>query len=247
MKRRSILLAAGAAWTGTAFAQLPNLGDVIKGIDRLPKAPAAEGPAGAADDRTNVAGIREALAVGTERAVKNLARRDGYLGNQAVKILMPGSLQKVADVARMAGYQQQVDDFILSMNRAAEAAVPLAANHFADAIRGMTLQDVQGILTGGDTAATDFFRNRTQDTLYTAFKPIVSKKVDEVGATRAYKAMMSRYESVPLVGRQSLDLDDYVTRKSLDGLFHMVGEEEKRIRTDPVARSTELLRTVFGR
>lgn len=247
MKRRSILLAAGTAWAGTAFAQLPNLGDVIKGIDRLPKAPDTGGTAGAADDRTNVAGIREALAVGTERAVKSLARRDGYLGNQAVKILMPGSLQKVADVARMAGYQQQVDDFILSMNRAAEAAVPLAANHFADAIRGMTLQDVRGILTGGDTAATDFFRNRTQDSLYTAFKPIVSRKVDEVGATRAYKAMMSRYESVPLVGRQSLDLDDYVTRKSLDGLFHMVGEEEKRIRTDPVARSTELLRTVFGR
>ena len=247
MKRRSIVAALATAWTGSAFAQLPNLGDVIKGVERLPKAPVAGGPAGAADDRTNVAGIREALAVGTERAVRSLARPDGYFGDQAVKILMPGSLQKVADVARMAGYQQQVDDFILSMNRAAEAAVPLAATHFGNAIRDMTVEDVRGILTGGNTAATDFFRRRTQEALYTAFKPIVSKKVDEVGATRAYKTLMSRYESVPIAGRQSLDLDDYVTRKALDGLFHRVGEEEKRIRTDPVARTTDLLRTVFGR
>ncbi|MEN9313660.1 MAG: hypothetical protein RIS35_53, partial [Pseudomonadota bacterium] len=236
MKRRNTLLALGAAWTGTAFAQLPNLGDVLKGVDRLPKAPGSAAPAGAADDRTNVAGIREALAVGTERAVKGLARPDGYFGNQAVRILMPESLRKVADVARMAGYQQQVDDFVLSMNRAAEAAVPLAADQFGNAIRGMTLDDVRGILTGGDTAATEFFRRKTQDSLYAAFKPIVSRKVDEVGATRAYKTMMGRYENVPFVGKQSLDLDDYVTRKSLDGLFLMVGEEEKRIRTDPVAR-----------
>jgi hypothetical protein len=160
---------------------------------------------------------------------------------------MPSSIQKVADVARMAGYQKQVDAFILSMNRAAEAAAPLASRYFGDAIRDMSLEDVRGILTGGDTAATEFFRGKTHDKLYAAFKPTVSQKVSEVGATRAYKNMMGRYESVPLVSKQSLDLDDYVTNKSLDGLFYMVGEEEKKIRTNPAARTTDLLRTVFGK
>jgi hypothetical protein len=133
------------------------------------------------------------------------------------------------------------------MNRAAEAAAPVASRFFGDAIRDMTVDDARGILTGGNTAATDFFRRKTGDKLYLAFKPIVSKKVGEVGATRAYKNMMGRYESVPMMGGQSLDLDDYVTRKSLDGLFLTVGEEEKRIRTDPVARSTDLLKSVFGK
>ena len=192
-------------------------------------------------------GDKEALAVGTERAVASLSRENGYFGNAAVKILMPSSLQKVADVARQVGYQKQVDEFILSMNRAAEAAAPLASRYFGDAIREMSLDDVRGILAGGDTAATDYFSRKTRSKLYTAFKPVVSKKVSEVGATNAYKAMMGRYESVPLMKSQSFDLDDYVTNKSLDGLFRVVGEEEKKIRTDPVARTTDLLKSVFGK
>ncbi len=147
----------------------------------------------------------------------------------------------------MAGYQKQVDEFVLSMNRAAEAAAPLAAGIFGDAIRAMTLEDVRGILAGGDTAATEFFRRKTNDKLYAAFKPVVSKQVDQVGTTRAYKALMGRYEAVPMVGKQSLDLDHYVTEKSLAGLFHMVGQEEKKIRTNPAARTTDLLKTVFGK
>ncbi|HSW23062.1 MAG TPA: DUF4197 domain-containing protein, partial [Burkholderiaceae bacterium] len=106
---------------------------------------------------------------------------------------------------------------------------------------------VRGILSGGNTAATDFFRDKTHDKLYAAFKPVVSRKVGEVGVARTYKNMMGRYESVPLVSQQSLDIDDYVTNKSLDGLFYMVGEEEKKIRANPAARTTELLRTVFGK
>lgn len=235
-----------AVFACTAAAQLPKLDDLLKGAGSLGRQPAAGTGAAATDEKTGAAGIREALAVGTERAVKSLSQVNGYFGNEAVKILMPSSIQKVADVARMAGYQKQVDEFVLSMNRAAEAAVPLAARHFGDAIREMTLDDVRGILTGGDTAATDFFRRKTGDRLYAAFKPVVSKKVDEVGATRAYKSMMGRYESVPMMGGQSLDLDDYVTRKSLDGLFHMVAQEERKIRTNPAARTTELLRSVFG-
>ncbi|MCM5570352.1 DUF4197 domain-containing protein [Burkholderiaceae bacterium FT117] len=246
MNRRTTLAALAALLAcGTARAQLPRLDDLLKkGGAALPGL--SSGSVGSGDAQTDVAGIKEALAVGTERAVANLARRDGYFGNQAVKILMPSSIQKVADVARMAGYQKQVDEFVLSMNRAAEAAVPMASRFFADAIRAMTLDDARAILTGGDTAATEFFRGKTQDKLFAAFKPVVSKKVDEVGTTRAYKDMMGRYEKVPLVGSQSLDLDDYVTGKALDGLFYMVGEEEKSIRSNPGARTTELLKKVFG-
>jgi Protein of unknown function (DUF4197) len=246
MKRRIAIL-FGVSVACMASAQAPKLDDIMKGLGKLPKAPPVGSDVGASDEKTNAAGIKEALAIGTEKAVQSLSRVNGYFGNAAVKILMPSSIQKVADVARMAGYQKQVDEFILSMNRAAEAAAPLASRYFGDAIRDMTLEDVRGILTGGNTAATDFFRRKTHDKLYLAFKPIVSQKVSEVGATRAYKNMMGRYESVPLMSKQALDLDDYVTNKSLDGLFHMVGEEEKKIRTDPLARTTDLLKAVFGK
>lgn len=246
MKRRSAIL-FGTFVVTLAAAQMPKLDDIMKEVSKLPKAPDAASNIGASDDKTSAAGIKEALAVGTERAVKSLSQKDGYFGNEAVKISMPSSIQKVADVARMAGYQKQVDEFILSMNRAAEAAAPVAAQYFGDAIRNMTLEDVRGVLTGGNTAATEFFRRKTHDKLYAAFKPTVSKKVNEAGATRAYKDMMGRYESVPMMGGQSLNLDDYVTNKALDGLFYMVGEEEKKIRNNPAARTTDLLKTVFGK
>ena len=246
MKRRGVI-AFGACLAPLAWAQLPKLEDLGKQLGKLPQAGGAKATAGSGNNSTDASGIKEALAVGTERAVASLGRANGYFGNAAVKILMPSSLQKVADVAKMAGYQKQVDEFVLSMNRAAEAAAPLAASIFGDAIRAMTLDDVRGILTGGDTAATDFFRRKTHDKLYAAFKPVVSKKVDEVGATRAYKAMVGQYEAMPMVRSQSLDLDHYVTEKSLDGLFLVLGQEEKQIRTNPAARTTELLKTVFGK
>ena len=246
MKR--ILAAIGTALLACgASAQMPGgLGEVMKGVESITRERGAAPRAGAADEATNASGIREALAVGTENAVKSLSRPDGYFGNEAVKILMPSSIRRVADIARMAGFQKQVDEFVLSMNRAAEKAAPLAAKFFGDAIRDMSMHDARGILTGGDTAATAYFRSRTEDRLYAAFKPVVSKSVGEVGATRAYADLMGRYERMPLGRRHSLDLDDYVTRKALDGLFHAVGEEEKKIRRNPLARTTDLLKTVFG-
>lgn len=252
MKRRSVIGYGtfgvfGALAAGVAPAQGLKLDDLLKEAGRLPRSTESAATGRGPDLTTQAAGIKEALAVGTERAVRGLARPDGYFGNAAVKILMPPSLQRVAEVARMAGYQKKVDAFVLSMNRAAEAAVPLASRLFGDAIRAMSLEDVRGILSGGDTAATEFFRRKTGEPLYAAFRPTVAKKVDEVGATRAYKEMIGRYEKVPLARKPSLDLDDYVTRKSLDGLFLMVGEEEKKIRKDPLARTTDLLKTVFGR
>lgn len=201
----------------------------------------------AADASTSIAAIKEALALGTENAVKSLGRENGYFANQAVKILLPGSVQKLADLARKAGYQQQVDDLVLSMNRAAEKAAPLAATHFSNAIRTMSIQDAQVILQGGDTGATAFFSRKTREPLFAAFKPVVSKTVEQAGATRAYKSFMDRVERLPLVGRQKFDLDDHVTNKALDGLFYMVAEEEKKIRRNPLARTTSLLKTVFGK
>jgi len=205
--------------------------------------PSQKGP----DDSTVVSGLKEALSVGTEKAVKNVSGVNGYFGNEIIKILMPEKLQKVADVMRKVGYQKEVDDFVLSMNRAAEKAAPMATSFFVDAIKEMSFDDARKILNGGNTAATDFFRQKTSDKIAKAFKPVVSSSMNEVGVTKKYKDMMAKYETIPFMDKESLDLDSYVTKKATDGLFFMVGEEEKKIRTDPAARVTDLLKTVFGK
>ena len=198
------------------------------------------------DQGKTASGLKEALALGTQKAVDSLSRPNGYFGNEMVKIMMPERLKSVAEVLRRVGFQKQVDEFVLSMNRAAEKAAPRAASIFGDAIRQMTFDDARKILEGGDTAATDFFKEKTHDRLFDAFRPVISSSMDQVGTTKAYKDMMGKYESLPFMGSQSFDLDNYVTEKALDGLFLMVGQEEKKIRTDPAARTTDLLKTVFG-
>ena len=203
---------------------------------------------GTPDSSTLISGLKEALSVGTTDAVRSVSETNGYFGNQAIQILMPEKIQEVADVLSKLGYQQEVDAFILSMNRAAEKAAPQAVSFFMDAIKEMTFDDAKEIFNGGETAATEFFKSKTEDKLYDAFKPTVSSSMDEVGVTRAYKEMMGKYTSaVPFAYTGPLDLDHYVTKKSLDGLFYMVGQEEKKIRTDPAARVTELLKEVFGK
>jgi hypothetical protein len=201
------------------------------------------------DNGTIVKGLKEALATGTERAVSEVSRPDGYFGDQLIKILLPEKLQQTADLLGTLGYRKEVDELVLTMNRAAEKAAPKAAKFFGDAIRQMTVEDAREILGGGDTAATRYFEKKTREKLFTAFKPTVTKSMDQVGTARAYKGMIGTYQETPLasmLGTPSLDLDAYVTNKALDGLFLKVGEEEKRIRTNPVARTTDLLRTVFG-
>lgn len=202
---------------------------------------------GGTDEATTASGLKEALSVGTENAVKSVSQVNGYFGNQAIKILMPEKIQKVADVLKKVGYQKEVDEFILSMNRAAEKAAPKAASIFGSSIKEMTIDDARKILSGGDTAATEYFKAKTHNKIYDAFKPVVASSMDEVGTTRAYKTMMGKYESLPFMGKESVDLDHYVTNKAMDGLYYMVGQEEKKIRTDPAARVTDLLKTVFGK
>jgi len=213
--------------------------DIVKGVGSVV-------PKGGPDDGQIVAGLKEALTIGTDNAVSLVSATDGYFSNQAIRILMPEKVRKVADVLGKVGYQKEVDEFVLSMNRAAEKAAPKAKSIFVGAIREMTFEDAKKILNGGDTAATDFFREKTSGRLYEEFKPIVSSGMDEAGTTRSYKEMMGRYTALPFTSTESLDLDHYVTNKSLDGLFYMVAQEEKKIRTDPAARVTDLLKTVFG-
>jgi hypothetical protein len=224
--------------------------------------PATEGRAGLFDDlmrglgmteeeaalteETIVSGLREALTVATENAVRQVSRTDGYFDNLDIRILFPERIRKVADMLSAVGYDEQVDAFVLSMNRAAEGAAPEAANIFVDAIGRMSIMDARRILDGGDTAATDYFRKATSERLYQAFRPAVSDSMNTVGVTRWYKELIERYNAIPFMETEGLDLDHYVTQEALDGLFFMLAEEERRIRTDPAARVTELLRKVFG-
>lgn len=202
------------------------------------------------DDSTIIKGLKDALATGTERAVESVSKTDGYFGNQLIKILLPEKMQKVADALGTLGYRKEVDEFVLSMNRAAEKAAPQAARFFGEAIRDMTVEDARALLNGGDRAATDFFEKKTRAKLQEAFKPVVKKTMGEVGTVKSFQEMVGRYQSLPLASfgvKPSLDLDDYVTNRALDGLFTMVALEEKKIRTNPAARTTELLKKVFGR
>ncbi|MGH7377766.1 MAG: DUF4197 domain-containing protein, partial [Candidatus Methylomirabilales bacterium] len=192
-------------------------------------------------------GLKEALRVGTENAVDLTGRVNGYFGNPKIKIPMPPALQRLADTLRAMGLARQVEEFVLSMNRAAEQAAPQATAIFLDAVAAMTFEDARRILEGQGDEATQYFRARTSTRLSGLFRPIVHGSMERVGVTRLYQDLTARYMALPLVRRPDLDLDHYVTVKSLDGLFLMVGEEERRIRTDPAARVTDVLREVFGR
>lgn len=199
------------------------------------------------DESTIMSALKEAISIGANNAVDSLSKVDGYFGNQAVKILMPEKIKMIADGLKKIGYQKPVDDFILSMNRSAEKAAPAARTFFVDAIKKMTFEDARDILNGEDTAASDYFKKKTYDKLYTAFKPVISSKMNDVGATRYYKDMISKFSSLPFLKPETLDLDHYVTNEALNGLFYRIGEEEKKIRADPKARVTELLKKIFGK
>lgn len=207
----------------------------------------AQAQSGAPSESTLIAGFKQALSIGTEKAVQTVSKTDGYFGNQAIKILLPDSMQRVADTLGKLGMQKQVDDFTLSMNRAAEKAAPQAASIFGAAIKGMGIEDAQKIYSGGDTAATEFFKGKTSEQIFSAFKPIISASMQEVGTTALFNSIMSKYNAVPFVPKTSIDIEQYVTTKATDGLFTMVGQEEKKIRTNPAARTTDLLKSIFGR
>lgn len=215
-------------------------------LDQLEKRIGIGGESSLSESKV-ASGLKDALQVGTDKAVKSTGRTDGYFGNQAIKILMPSNLRTVEKGLRAMGYGPKVDDFILSMNRSAEAAAPAARKIFVDAILAMSFDDAKKILSGGDTAATDYFKGKTTDDLTTAFRPIVEKTMDENGVTRQYKELTDQYASIPFAKSQMFDINKYVVTKALDGLFYELAEQERQIRKDPAARTTNLLKEVFGK
>jgi len=191
-------------------------------------------------------GLQEALKVGTENAVTQTSAVDGFLLNKAIKILMPKPLQAMEQPLRLVGYGPQIDEFVVGMNRAAEKAVPFAKDIFWGAIGEMTFDDARKILNGGDTAATDYFKAKTSKKLQTAFKPSVTEVMDQVGVNQQYNALVGKYKDIPFSKNIAFDVNQYVTEKATDGIFYVVGQEEKKIRTNPAARVTDLLKEVFG-
>jgi hypothetical protein len=237
-----VVLAALAALTAPAAAQLD---DFLKRFPGLPQAPGVPGTGALGEVRIGQA-LKEALQIGTANAVQLTGRVDGYFGNEAIRILLPERLRSLDRGLRLVGYGPQLDELVLGMNRAAEQAAPAAKQIFWDAIGAMTIDDARRILDGGQTAATDYFRDRTTPQLTAAFRPVVERTMGQVGVSRQYGELLDRARGIPFLDVQPYDLDGYVVGKGLDGLFHMVGEEERKIRTNPSARVTGLLREVFG-
>jgi len=231
--RMVVSLIAVALFVSPASAQVEQL---LKGL----------GGSGITDSKAS-AGLKEALEIATQKAVSLTGRTNGYFGDAAIKILMPAKLQSMEQGLRAVGYGPQIDEFVLSMNRAAEQAAPAAKQIFGNAITNMSFDDAKKILTGGNTAATDYFKAKTTNELTAAFKPVIDKSMGQVGVTKQYQALVGKFETIPFVKTQSFDLDNYVTGKALDGLFHVVGEQETMIRTNPAARTTTLLQEVFAK
>ena len=222
-----------------ASAQLDS---ILKEMDTLTR-PGAATPGGVKVG----AALKQALQVGTENAVRLTGKTDGYFTNKAIKILMPERLRTVERGLRTAGYGPEVDKLVLSLNRAAERAAPTAKKFFWDAIGEMTIDDAQRILNGTPTAATDYFKGKTSPSLRIAFRPIVEKAMNEVGTVRQYNELLGQAKALPFLKTEDYELDRYVVGKALDGLYYVVGEEERKIRSDPSARVTDLLKDVFGK
>lgn len=193
-------------------------------------------------------GIKEALSQGTSKAVSALNITDGFFKSELYKILLPPDAQKIENTLRTLGLGNLVDKAILSVNRGAEDAVGFAKPIFVNAIKEMTITDALNIVRGGDTSATHYFRVKTAQKLHSAFLPVIKSSLDKVEATKYYGDIVNRYNSLPTTfNKIEPDLPSYVTQKATDALFNMIAKEEKNIRENPVARTTEILRKVFGR
>lgn len=203
--------------------------------------------AAALSDEEVVRGLKEALSRGSQQAIAHLGKEGGFLNNLDVKIPLPDELAKIEKLLRTLGQDKYADQFVATLNHAAEKAVPEAAGIFSDTIAQMTLDDARGILNGPEDAATQYFRKHGEEKLKARFLPIVQAATDQAGVTAAYKKLIQKAgPAARLLGDNASDLDGYVESRAVDGLFKMIAAEEKRIRQDPLARSSELLKKVFG-
>lgn len=211
-------------------------------------APAAVWAAGLADisNHDAINGLKEALTRGSHAAVARLGVENGFFGNDSVKIPLPPSLRRLEAVMRSIGMSPHAEELVLRMNRAAEAAVPEARTLLVDAARKMSVQDAKGILTGGDDAATQYFKRTTSEALVKRFQPIVRKAMKKVKLAEKYNEIAASGAKLGLVKEEDAQLEDYVTRKALDGLFVVIAEEEKKVRQNPAAAASAILKKVFG-
>ncbi len=191
-------------------------------------------------------GLKEALVKGITKGTNSASKVDGYLKNPKIAIPFPPDVQKVADKLRDLGMGSQVDKFVTTLNRGAEEAAKEAKPIFVNAIKGMTVQDAWGILKGEDDAATTYLRGKTFDQLKSKFQPVMQKALDQTNATKYYSDLVNTYNKIPFIEKVNPDLNDYATNRALDGLFTLVAQEEEKIREDPVARTTDLLKKVFA-
>ena len=192
-----------------------------------------------------VSGLKQALTVGAQKSSQQLSSVDGFFANAAVKILLPEEAKKVESTLRNLGMGSLVDKAILSMNRAAEEAAKGAGSIFVSAVQQMTITDAVNILRGGDFAATDYFKGKTTAALSQSFKPVIDRALKNVNATKYWTDVTTAYNRLASA-KVNTDLSAYVTQKAMEGIFYQVGLEEQKIRRDPVARTTEILKKVFG-
>lgn len=233
-----LLIALFMINTPPALAQFE---DILKSVKK------AIGLGGELSESKIIEGLKEALEIGTGKAVNLVSQLDGYYKNPKIKIPLPDSVKKVEKILRTVGYGSKVDAFELSMNRAAEQAAPAAKALFIDTIKQMSFADARKILKGRDNEATLYFKDKTWDRLAKRFKPLVHSAMSKVGVTRSYQELDKKVRSIPFADSiVSFDLDQYVTGGALDGVFYMLEQEERKIRKDPAARVTDLLKEVFG-
>lgn len=204
-------------------------------------------PAYALSETDAASGVRAALERGASAAVGRLGRTDGFLGNQSVRIELPGFLNDGAKLLRATGQRRRIDALVTAMNRAAEAAVPQARALLVSAGKSMSVEDAVQIVRGGDTAVTEFFRRKTREPIGEKFLPIVQRATEKVSLAQKYDAVAGQAARLGLLRREDADLNGYVTGKALDGLYFMIGEEERKIRRDPLATGSEILKQAFGR
>jgi hypothetical protein len=201
---------------------------------------------GAISNADAAGGLKQALTDGSAAAVNLLGKENGFFGNPRVKIPLPAALKQIEGALRLMGRRQQADDLVLAMNRAAESAVPEAKALLVDAVKKMSVQDAKGILTGGDTAATEYFKRSTQTQLTQRFLPIVKNATDRVGLAQQYNSLASQGATFGLIGKDESTVEGYVTKKALDGLYLMIAEQEKAFRSNPVGASSDIVKKVFG-
>ena len=239
--------------TASAFA---GFGDLLKKIEDGGKqlieqkqtAPASSTAGTSLDYDTVIAGLKEALEVGSRQAIESVSQKGGYFDNAQIKIPLPDQLEQASGLLKKFGLGSQIEQFELSMNRAAEQAAPEATEILVTAIKEMSIEDARTILNGPDNAATEYFREKTSTRLSELFRPSVETSMNQVGVTKYYGDLTKKAKEVPMVGNMAQDynLEDHVTEGALNGLFTMLAAEEKKIRENPAARTTDLLKQVFN-